>query len=210
MQISEPMTLVTDYLLALLAAWLGRDLLIQGSGSGERSRSLLGGAFLALALGAFLGGTSHGFIQQLGAAGNAILWRATMVSIGVTSFLFLAAAANAALGGGWRRGLVALAAIELVVYGWWVTARDDDFRWAIYDYVPAMLVTAVLMAVLWRRGRPSGGWIVAGIAVSFVGAGVQMSGFSLHRHFNHNDLYHVIQMGALYLLYRGGRGLRDA
>ncbi len=37
----------------------------------------------------------------------------------------------------------------------------------------------------------------------------QASGVALHRHFNHNDLYHVIQMAALYAFYRGGALLVD-
>jgi hypothetical protein len=45
---------------------------------------------------------------------------------------------------------------------------------------------------------------MGGMVVSFLAAGVQMSGMTLHRHFNHNDLYHVIQMAGFYLLYRGG------
>ena len=53
------------------------------------------------------------------------------------------------------------------------------------------------------------GWVAAGVAVSFAGAVVQQSGFSLHRHFNHNDIFHLIQMAGLYLLYRGGVLLRD-
>jgi hypothetical protein len=32
---------------------------------------------------------------------------------------------------------------------------------------------------------------------------------SLHQHFNHNDLYHVVQMVGLYGVYRGGRSLLD-
>ena len=28
--------------------------------------------------------------------------------------------------------------------------------------------------------------------------------FALHEHFNHNDLYHVVQMAGTYLLYRTG------
>jgi hypothetical protein len=36
---------------------------------------------------------------------------------------------------------------------------------------------------------------------------VQRSGFALHRHFNHNDLYHVVQMLGTWLLYRGGSEL---
>jgi hypothetical protein len=48
---------------------------------------------------------------------------------------------------------------------------------------------------------------VGGILLSFVGAAIQQSGFSLHQHFNHNDLFHIVQMGAFYLLYRGGKVL---
>jgi hypothetical protein len=32
----------------------------------------------------------------------------------------------------------------------------------------------------------------------------------LHRHFNHNDLYHVIQVAAMLLFYRGARRLTDS
>jgi hypothetical protein len=59
---------------------------------------------------------------------------------------------------------------------------------------------------LWRFN----GWILAGVAVCVVAALVQASGFALHRHFNHNDLYHLIQIAAMALLYRGARRLRDA
>lgn len=37
-----------------------------------------------------------------------------------------------------------------------------------------------------------------------------MSDWGLHRHFNHNDIFHVVQMLSLYLLYRGGLELTDA
>jgi len=33
---------------------------------------------------------------------------------------------------------------------------------------------------------------------------VQAFRLAPHPQFNHNDLFHVVQMGALYLLYRGG------
>ena len=59
-----------------------------------------------------------------------------------------------------------------------------------------------------RRDRASR-WILAGVGVSVLAAGVQASGFALHRNFNHNDLYHVIQIAAMILLYAGARRLRD-
>jgi hypothetical protein len=39
--------------------------------------------------------------------------------------------------------------------------------------------------------------------MAFAGTAVQQSGFSFHKHFNHNDIYHVFQMGSMFLLYKG-------
>jgi hypothetical protein len=47
------------------------------------------------------------------------------------------------------------------------------------------------------------------VLVSFLAAGVQFNEIALHQHFNHNDLYHVIQMGGMYLFYRGALVLKD-
>jgi hypothetical protein len=47
------------------------------------------------------------------------------------------------------------------------------------------------------------------VLVSLVAAIVQARRLAPHRQFNHNDLYHVIQMVALYAFYRGGTLLLD-
>ena len=64
-----------------------------------------------------------------------------------------------------------------------------------------------------NRIRGEGGhraYLAGGILVSIAAAAIQQSGIRLHTHFNHNDLMHVVQMGAVWLLYQGGRRLRDA
>jgi len=38
---------------------------------------------------------------------------------------------------------------------------------------------------------------------------VQVSGFSLHQHFNHNDLFHVFQMVGMIVMYRGSQLILD-
>jgi hypothetical protein len=88
--------------------------------------------------------------------------------------------------------------------------NHDDFKYVIYDYTPAMALILILQVIALGRGAGGAGWIVAGILLSFAGAGVQQSGFSLHRNFNFNDIFHVIQMVAMYFLYRGGALLRDS
>ncbi len=87
----------------------------------------------------------------------------------------------------------------------------DDFRFVIYDYGSTLAILLLLL----MSGRTSGmsghrAYIASGIVVSIAAAAVQQSGFRLHRHFNHNDLMHVVQMGGVWLLYKGGARLRDA
>ncbi len=49
---------------------------------------------------------------------------------------------------------------------------------------------------------PAASWLIAGVVVSGAGAAVQLKRVAPHPRFNHNDLYHVIQVAALYLFYR--------
>ena len=191
MTISEPMTLATDYALAGVTAWLAWKL-----PKTFRSQRWWAVAFAALALGAFLGGTWHGLLQNDG------LWKTTLLAIGVASFAMLAGSAIAATSGGLRRVLLLAALVKLVVYSAWVLRRDE-FIFVVLDSGIAFAAVAALH--LWRFNA----WILAGVAASVVAALVQASGLSLHRHFNHNDLYHVIQIGAMFLLYRGARLLSD-
>ena len=105
-----------------------------------------------------------------------------------------------------RLALLALAAAKLAIYSIWVW-RDDRFIWAVADTGSAFALVALAHLLAWRR--PGSRWIVAGVAVSIVAAAVQASGVDLHQHFNHNDVYHLVQLGALLLYYRGVRVLAD-
>ena len=42
-----------------------------------------------------------------------------------------------------------------------------------------------------------------------LGVVVQQTGFRRHLDFNHNDIYHIIQIAAFYLFFRGACTLRD-
>jgi len=192
MTIHEPMTMATDYALAAVTGRLA-FLLFRSRQISQRYWAI---AFAALALGAFLGGTWHGFLQ------SSLLWKATVLSVGVASFGMVVGSAFATATGTLREALLALAAIVLLLYSGWMLFHDR-FIFVVVDTAIAFAVVAGLH--LWRLN----GWIVAGIALSVAAALVQASGFKLHQHFNHNDLYHVIQIGAMLLLYRGARQLSD-
>jgi hypothetical protein len=190
---NEPMTVVTDYLLGGVAAWLSLVLFR----SAQTSRRLWAVAFAALAAAAFLGGTWHGFLQ------SNLLWKATTLSAGVASFGMVAGSAYAVFSGPLRAFALTAALAKLVVYSVWMLSHDA-FLYVVIDTGIAFIVVAALH--LWKWNGP----ILAGVAVSIAGAMVQASGFTLHEHFNHNDLYHVIQIAALVLLYRGAKRLQSS
>ena len=190
---NEPMTVLTDYLLGGIAAWLAL-LLFR---SAQTSRRLWALAFAALAAAAFLGGTWHGFLQ------SNLLWKATTLSAGLASFGMVAGSSYAVFSGQLRAFILTAALAKLVVYSAWMLSHDA-FLYVVIDTGIAFIVVAALH--VWKWNGP----ILAGVAVSIAGALVQASGFRLHEHFNHNDLYHVIQIAALVLLYRGAKRLQSS
>ncbi len=208
MTITEPVTLLTDYALGTLSVVLAGFLLRAGRVSGQVSPQLWAAAFLGMAGASLFGGSYHGFTLVLPEITQRVLWKATVYSAGLASFFLLSAAVAATVGRPLSRWLIAAAGLKLLVYAVWM-ASHDDFRYVIYDYAPSMLVVLGLQAAF-RHSAASARWIATGSAVAFAAAGIQQSGLTLHRHFNHNDFYHVIQMGAAWLLYKGGRLLKDA
>jgi hypothetical protein len=208
--IDEPATLVTDYLLGTLSGVLGMRLLARSRLSGQVSVRFWALALLAVAAASYAGGTFHGFRHELSAGPAATLWTATTISMGVASFFLLAAAVNAVATGHVRRWLVAVALLKLGLYVAWMLIHDE-FRFVIYEYGSTLAIVLLLV----MAGQTSGvaghrGYIASGILVSMAAAVLQQSGIRLHRHFNHNDLMHVVQMGGVWLLYAGGERLRDA
>jgi hypothetical protein len=180
--ISEPVTLLTDYALGAVSAYLGVRLF-----GFSRYWAL---AFFALALAAFLGGTWHGLYR------NDVLWKATLLCVGLASFGMVAGSAKKTLSGSPGTILVLLAGAKLLAYSGWMLFHDE-FIWVIADTAAALAIVGALH--LWRFN----GWMLAGVAVSVLAALAQAGGLALHRHFNHNDLYHVIQIAAMLLFYRG-------
>ena len=208
--ISEPMTLVTDYLLGTLAEVCAVLLLKRNVTLRQTSIRLWALALFSTAAASYIGGTYHGFQQAFSPQVARVVWKMTTISIGAASFLLLAAAFTSSFSGQDRRWLIGGAALKLGIYVVWMLGHDD-FRFVIYDYGSTLAILLLLVAA--EKTHGAGGhraYIVSGIAASIGAAAVQQSGFRLHQHFNHNDLMHVIQMGGMWLLYKGGARLRDA
>ena len=207
--LTELATMLTDYGLGMLCTLFGWWLWRTREGSANTSVTYWAIGMVALAVAAFAGGTVHGFSLVLAEVVLQGLWKGTAFAIGLASFCFLSGTMIASVVKPVRYWLIVFSAVQFACYAVWM-ATHDEFRYVIYNY--GMTLAVILLVHIYQgvvRKTPSAGWIVAGILVTFLASLVQQSGLALHPSFNHNDLYHVIQMGGMALLYRGASLLQD-
>ena len=132
-------------------------------------------------------------------------WKVTVFAIGIFSFGMMVGSVLATARGAARTGLLAFAAAQLALYTAWMLAHDE-YRYVVLTSAVTMLVLLILhgWSAAVRRDEASY-WVLAAIAVSTGAALVQYHRLALHEHFNHNDLYHVIQIVGVLLFFRGGK-----
>jgi len=199
--IAEPMTTLTDYLLAAVSAYLAWRLFQQTAGQRSRKYWALASIFIGLA--AFWGGTYHGFQAILSETQLVFCWQMVVYSVGLSTFFCTYGTAIATLPFKLHKWMLSFALIKLAVCIIWVQ-WNTAFLYVIIDYLIALLfIVAMQTYAKFRQGAPSYNYILAGVIVFFIGTGVQRSGIALHEYLNHNDLLHLLQIVAVVLFYRG-------
>lgn len=203
------MTVATNVVLAGLAFVLGSRVGYGAAAQGSASGSFFGLGMVVGAVAAAFGAATHGIDPRIDAAQRERCWRAALYTLGFATAATTASVAFFTARGWMRTAILVAVGFKLLVYLVSV-ARRPQFRLAAADHVAtlAVLLAAALYAM--ARWHAAGmGWLVAGVGVSLIGVLVQVRHVAIHRHFNHNDLYHVIQMLALSLFFRGGVLLVD-
>jgi len=147
MQITEPTTMLTDYLLGLFTIVLALRLFNLNGGQPQNSIRLWSGALTATAIAAFLGGTSHGFALHLGDFAKSAIWKATVYSIGLASFFLLSGTLYATIANPIKKLLLGLVLLKFLVYAGWMISHSD-FKYVIFDYAPAMLGVVYLTDII--------------------------------------------------------------
>ncbi len=204
---TEPDVALTDYALAaecgVLAGRLGR----------VAPPSPLRRAFLAylvsLGLAALLGGTVHGFFLDPLSRGAQLLWPATLVVLGMSAWASWAIGARLLAAPRVAQQITVLAGLVWVGYTVAVVAGAHTFAVAVFHALPAALF--LLVAFLRQVHGPAGGAAGLGalaVGVSLLAAGGQQAGIGLHPTLlSPNALAHVVQGGAVLLMFGAARGL---
>ena len=198
---------LTDYLIAVEAAvfaWV----IFQTSGISTSLRTPFVWFFTATAAAALAGGTVHGFFES---HRSVILWRSTLLALGVVAFATWTIGARLMLSAQTARYVEIAAALLAAAYAIVVLFVDDRFGVAIAHYLPPTFF--LLFAFAWvasqrpdhRLSMLTG---VAGLVLTFIAAFVQQRGVALHpAYFNHNATYHAIQAVALFLIFWAARSV---
>jgi hypothetical protein len=234
MIITQPITMLTDYAIALESVGFAIALLWMRPVAHPFAVRLWAIAFVATAVAAAVGGTCHGFLLYLANTTGLVLWKTVMVALSLASSLMLWATVVSAVGRRLHPWWLGAIGLKLALYLGWI-AIDTSFTAVVVDYLSAMLLVLLLQLVVYRRGTKSEAkkpdfysdpelllthspktqalgldhqglsaiWVIAGVIVSGIAASVLSIQFTLANGFSTNDLYHLIQMVALYLFYRG-------
>jgi hypothetical protein len=199
---NEPDVTLTDYVIAL-ECFIFCALFFKKYGFQILSKwfSLF---FVSIGLAAFAGGTVHGFFPAHETLMHDTLWFISMASIGLMAL------------SGWIIGslllgfsekttaiIKAFAGLEFAAYILYLLLVSQEFLIAILNYIPAavFLLCVFIFRYFKVKSTPTVLGIVA-MLLTFLSAFVQQARITVHPvYFDHNALYHLIQIVALFVLF---------
>jgi hypothetical protein len=201
-KLREPATFWTDCGLAAWSACLAAFLVMRSTDPLSSALAWWVAAFAACVVAATAGAVHHGLGHGLSPGMNRTTWRLALLSLVGTGFC-LTQIASLNVFHGATLTLAQIAATIATAILALVTLRVEKFSVAIFAYGLGQILV-LMSAVFTHEVQPPSRlpWLAAAVAASAIAAGVQHFRLGPSRHFNHNDLYHVVQaiaQGAFYL-----------
>jgi hypothetical protein len=204
---TERTTAATDAVLALAAA--AAILVLRRSTPRSFGRAVWQAALAALGLASVLGAVAHGL--ELRPATRELLWHPLYLALGVTMALFVVGAVRDWRGeAAGRRVLLPMLALAVVFYGVTRLTRGSFLAFVVYEAAALLFSLGVYLRLATGPARVGAAPMAAALAVSLAAGAVQASGVGPVRlvwDFDHNGLFHLVQLVGLALLVTGLRRL---
>lgn len=203
---AERATAATDALLA--AGALAGIVVLRRRTPASLGRSVWQWALAAMAVASALGAAAHGL--ALADSAREFLWQPLYLALGATMALFVVGAVRDRYGDrAARRVLPPMLVVALGFYGLTRVTGGDFLVFVLYESA-ALLLALVIYLRLAVEGRSGAAPVAAGFALSLTAGAVQASGIGPVRlvwEFDHNGLFHLIELLGLVLLVAGLRRL---
>jgi hypothetical protein len=201
---TELTTAATDALLTVVViigiTWLCRVV------PPSPRRTLWVRGLVLFAVAGALGALVHGF--DLDPRTRELLWQPLYLTLGAALAFFSAGAI-----GDWRGDVAARRALPFLLvlaFAFYLLTRLSGGKFLVFVIfeAAALLFALAVYARLAFTGRRGAALVVSGLVLSLLGGVLQASTLSLHAvwEFNHNGLYHLVQLVGIGFLVAGLRG----
>ncbi len=205
---TEQTTAVTDVILALAALFLCLYINRIGRKTDKTKARIWIWAFGLLTVASALGAAAHGF--QMSEQVNRIIWQPIKLALGLTIAMFVVGVVYDMRRFSFPRILTPIIlAIGLLFYIFTLIVPGTFIVFILYEAV-AMLFALSVYTILAMQGKLTGSlYMGIGILVTIAAAAVQATGtihVKLIWEFDHNGVFHILQLvGLVFLLF----GLRS-
>lgn len=200
-QITEFWTFVTDIVLSAQCfayAYILRNQILKA----EVSAKSWVGVFATIGVAALCGAIHHGFKLHLPPTIYQSLKVTVLLCLNVTAALLGRSLINFTLlpSNKLRRPLLSIVYLKLLGFVF-LGLSQPKFIVGLLDYASTFVVALIVYFIRRKEAGPK--FMFYGVVVSFVAASIQAFKLAPSLSFNHNDLYHVVQMFGMYLFFKG-------
>ncbi len=204
---TERTTAATDAVLVLLALGAALYVFYGGRGRDRWKATVWACAFGLLTLASALGAVAHGF--QMSAQLNSLLWQPLNLALGLTIAVFVVGVVHDLWGErASRRALPVMLVVGVAFYGVTRLIPGSFLVFVLYEAVAMLFSLGVYVWLAVRERAPGAWWMAAGILITIIAAGIQASGavrVTVVWEFDHNGIFHIVQMVGVAVLVAGLR-----
>ena len=200
--IYEPMTVFTDILILIVGVWFAREIDMWYHVRLMEVHWHFGKYFYILAFTGLAGAVYHTILPEHEIVRD-FIWKLTMLGMGFSVYTMLMGTLYYILP--FDTGQMLKLGVTAIIFGFtiWIYF-DSDFMNAIKLYLPSALFIIAVMLYGWLgKGDTGALWIMCGFLITLCGAFFLVTKFGFHQHFNHNDIFHIIQIIGMVFIYRG-------
>lgn len=202
---TEQTTAATDLILTIISVVTAYGIHKLGKDIQPLKTKIWVTVFILLAIAAFFGSIAHGFIMS--EKTNFILWQPLNLALGLGVSLFAAGALFDLLQGSLPKAIIpGLIALGIIFYFITVFIPGSFLVFIIYEAVVMVFALCVYIVLAARAKLIGAWWMVLGILITIIAAGIQASGsinVQFIWKFDHNGIFHIVQMIGVLIIYLG-------
>ncbi|MEO9965336.1 MAG: hypothetical protein ABJF11_06095 [Reichenbachiella sp.] len=198
LQITEPMTWITNWLVAIACFVFGHRLFYDEKA--DLSQKFWALFFFFIGLASIAGGTAHGFINYVGPKFHQMAWLLSGISIFCAQLAVLPMIENSKV----RVFVRIFSYVQLMVMSASVLVFQH-FSSVLIDSVVGLIGVVIPISIahyLKNKDRRSI-LIIVGVLSNLIPAAIHLMKISINQWFNFNDISHVVMIGCFYIMYQG-------